>query len=442
MFNSKYFALVMATAVLIFGAQSMFAQNTAPVRGSLKMQKKDGTQVPVPDALIEVYRTDLSKGALPSNKTDKRGEFAFVNFQLGYSYALAFSAPGMSPIVKTVKPGQDDVNVIANEGDGRKPTEEEVRAYVARVNTPGSDAEAKKQATKEDEEYQKKLAAYNAEKKKAEDANKIESESLKDGAAAFQAKNYDLALEKFDAGYQADPDFEGSAPIFLRNKSLCYRERALATYRESLNGDAAAKAAAMEKVKSDFAQATASLDKASDLLDKAAAGTDVNLQNSVKQTRMDASREYVVLDGLIAKLALDPAKTADAQSRLDKYLPLETDEARKESTLMTWANYMRESGQTKQAIYAYRIILEKTPDSMDAMAGIGLSLFAEGAAASPENKDQEQEGMNYLQKFADGAPDSHPLKTSVKESLDYLKNTAKLTPQKVTPTKAPPKKKP
>src|SRR5262249_41294346 len=132
MFNSKYFTLVLATAVLIFGAQAALAQNTAPVRGVLKMTKKDGTQVPVADELIEVYRTDVSKGSLPSNKTNKKGEFTFINFQLGYSYALSFSAPGMSPVVQTVKPGQEDVNILANEGDGRKPTEDEVRAFVAR----------------------------------------------------------------------------------------------------------------------------------------------------------------------------------------------------------------------------------------------------------------------------------------------------------------------
>ena len=83
--------------------------------------------------------------------------------------------------------------------------------------------------------------------------------------------------------------------------------------------------------------------------------------------------------------------------------------------------------------------MEKNPTSMDAMAGLGLSLFNEGVSTVPENKEEEQEGLNLMQKFADTAPDTHPLKSSVKDAVDYLKNTAKLAPQKVA---APPKKKP
>ena len=81
------------------------------------------------------------------------------------------------------------------------------------------------------------------------------------------------------------------------------------------------------------------------------------------------------------------------------------------------------------------------PDHPEAMAGLGLTLFAQGAAASPEDKSLEQEGLNYMQKYTEIAPVSSTdsqnlkeLKQSIKETVDYLKNQQKMTPQKVPAT--------
>lgn len=434
MFRKYYFNLVsIALVTLAFGATA-FGQ-TAPVRGEVKLKKQDGTVVPFANATVEAYRTDIDKGKMPAAKTNKKGEFNFVGFQLGQTYALAVSGEGIGPeIYPNIKAGRDDIVIEVREGDGKQWTEEEVRrALKAAAANPGG-GEMTAAQKKEQDELKRKNDEIIKQNEKARDTNKIVNAALKDGSAAFQAQNYDLAIAKFDEGYMADPEFEGSAPVFLTSKGLVLRERGIAGFRLAASGDASAKAAAFDKAKADFAQAIDALEKSLAILEKAPAG-DASVQAGIAKNKIDALKNYVILHGAMAKMRLDPAKTQESVPILDRYIAAERDDQKKLPIIMNWANYMREAGETKNAIHAYRIILEKSPDNIDAMAGIGLSLFAEGVGAVPENKEEMQEGLNFMQKFADTAPDTHPLKASVKESVDYLKNTAKLAPQKVTTTK-------
>ena len=439
MYRKSLFSFLCVSAICLAGHVGVLAQSTAAVSGTVEFEKPDKTREPIAGALVEVYRTDIKSG-FPSTKTNKKGEFRFAGMQLGATYAFSVSAPNCAPAVyPNVRAGQEKLLVTLGPGDGRILTEAEARNALSVILKPGGDTkEMSAEDKKAQEEYDKKLKANQEARKKAEDANKIINEALKEGAAAFQVQNYDVAIAKFDEGYNADPEFEGSAPVMLTNKGVALRERGIATYKTSAGGDSAAKMAALEKAKPDFAQAIAAFQRAIEIVEKAPAG-DAKMQNDLAQNRTNALRGYVVTQGVMAKLLIDPEKVADAVPILDKYIAAETDEVKKLPVLLNWANYMRESGATKIAIHAYRHILEKSPDNIDAWAGIGLSLFAEGVGSIPENKEQMQEGLNFMQKFADGAPDTHALKVSVKESVDYLKNTAKLAPQKVPVT---PKKKP
>src|SRR5690242_15182136 len=99
MSTSKYFSIVLAIAVFVCGAMSTSAQ-TGAVRGVVKVHKADGTEIPVADAVVEPFRTDITKGSLPAAKTNKRGEFSFVGFQYGQTYALAVSGAGIAAVVQ------------------------------------------------------------------------------------------------------------------------------------------------------------------------------------------------------------------------------------------------------------------------------------------------------------------------------------------------------
>lgn len=141
---------------------------------------------------------------------------------------------------------------------------------------------------------------------------------------------------------------------------------------------------------------------------------------------------------------VDVSRTAEAAKVFTEYIALETDPARKLQAQMNLGDIMRLSGDFDKAAEAYREVLVTKPDHPEAMAGLGLSLFASGAAESPENKEKEQEGLNFMQKYTEIAPvaETDPpnvreLKKSVKEAVDYLKSQ-KMAPQKVAPTRKKP----
>jgi tetratricopeptide (TPR) repeat protein len=415
----------------------VFAQY--PARGTVTLVQADGTKVPVADALVEAYRTDIDSGSMPGVKTNKKGEFVFA-MPTGRKYTLTVSGTGIAPaIARNISGGMDNVDIIVYPGDGRRFTEEEARSQIKAGTdlTPKNDEEAKKA----NEEYQKKLAKYNEEKAKAENTNKVVNDSLKAGDEAFKAKNYDLAISKFDEGINADPNFEGSAPILLNYKGVVLKQRGFEAYQHAAK-DASVKEAEMAKAKADFLASIAAYDQGLKVIDaagkldgadKAAGGVDAaNLAKSKYNLLSNAVESY----RLIVRTKADISKAKDAGPLFEQYFVAETDPAKKLSARLVLADMLREAGESEGAIAAYRVVLESSPDNPDALAGIGLSLFNVGV--SEDNKPKMQEGLNYMQKFADTAPDTHPLKASVKDAVDYLKNEQKLAPQKSTA----PKKKP
>ena len=433
MLSKKYFVFLTAVALFLTGSFAAFAQ-TAPVRGKVELKKADGTVVPVMNAVIDVYRMD-AKGKLPSGKTDKKGSFAFAGLPLGQVFAMSISAPGIrADIFPNVKAGADGLTFTVSEGDGKILTEDEVRAALAgsgTANTQQAPPQESEEAKKAKAENEKQVAEVTAKNKKIEGATAIITAALKDGTTAFEAKNYDLAIAKFDEGFNADPDYAGTAPVLLNNKALALRLRGFDAYKQSTT-DAANKASLMEKAKNDFSASADASQKALDILK--AAAPDAALQKSYDANKYNALANLTENYRLMILTKADQTKTKEANIAFVEYIAAEPDAAKKSKAQLQLGDIMREAGDSENAITAYRKVLETTPDSADAMAGLGLSLFNVGV--STDNKTQMQEGLNFMQKFADTAPATHPLKASVKDAVDYLKNEEKLTPQKVvTPGK-------
>ena len=440
MFRTRINGIIVGLGAVLLFSVGALAQ-TAPIRGVVKTVKADGTKVPVEGALVEPYRIDIDSGKSPSAKSDKDGNFSFAGFPANNKYVLSVSAPGMYPtLTPTITPGTENIEVIMRAGDSKVLNEAEVRAAAKQAPKGGSIApEADKK--KADEEYQKELAKYNENKKKAEDTNKIVNDALKAGDEAFKAKNYDLALSKFDEGINADPDFEGSAPILLNYKGVTLKQRGFEAYQRGAK-DPAVKDAEMAKAKADLLASIEAYERGIKILDsvntmdaaaKAAGGADAaNLAKSRYNLLSNSVESY----RLVVRTKADVSKAKDAGPMFEQYFLVETDPAKKLSARLILADILREAGESEGAIAAYRVVLETTPDNPDALAGIGLSLFNVGV--SEDNKPKMQEGLNYMQKFADTAPDTHPLKASVKDAVDYLKTEQKLAPQKTTTTKKKP----
>src|SRR5687768_10149564 len=116
MSRKNFLTLIFAVTLIAVAGTQVSAQN-APVRGEVKLQKADGTTVPLADAVVDAYRTDIDSGKLPEAKTNKRGEFSFVGFPLGQRFVLAVSAPGVGPRIQPeIKAGMERIVIIVNEG--------------------------------------------------------------------------------------------------------------------------------------------------------------------------------------------------------------------------------------------------------------------------------------------------------------------------------------
>ena len=129
---------------------------------------------------------------------------------------------------------------------------------------------------------------------------------------------------------------------------------------------------------------------------------------------------------------VDTSMGDKAETVLTEYIAMETDPAKKAAAQLTLGDVMRETGNFDKAVTAYKAVLAASPENMDATAQLGLTLVALGTSVDPPNKEQLQEGLNYMQKFADAAPDTHKYKNDVKQMVEYLKTEQKLTPQKTT----------
>lgn len=434
MFRKSFISFLFLTAVVALGTINLFAQD--PVRGIVELQKADGSLERVADAVVEVFRIDIKTGAR-SAKTNKKGEFVFVGLMFGGSYALSASAPNCAPsIVTDIKPGQENVKITLSPGDGRKWTEAEVRKAAADDGKAGGGTSEPTAAEKKAQEDQAKANSENdAARKNAEDTNKNINTLLKDGIAALDAKNYDVAIAKFDEGYRADPDFEGSAPVLLTNKGEALKQRGTIAFNSRNTGTDVEKAAAMQKARDDFKQAAAAFEKAIEILEKAPAAADPAAQKRLTTSKVRALERYVVLHGPMAMAAADPAKTREAMVLFDKYRVAETDDALETPVIVAWAKAMGLAGESKNAIHAYRLLLEKKPDDLDAMYGLGSALWVNGVGVDPANEAEVQEGVNLLQKFVDAAPDTHPGKANAKENIEYLKESTKVVPKKTAPAK-------
>ena len=234
MFRKSLISLLIFGALLVVGRVSVYAQ-FAPVSGTVELQKADGTREPVAGALIEVFRTDV-KGGFPSVKTDKKGSFGIAGMMLGATFVFSVSAPGAAPTIHSnVRAGQEKILITMVPGDGGKFTEEQIRkGGVAAAKSGGQPAELTAEQKKAQAEYDSQVKEVTSKNEKALKTNEIIARAIKEGNDAFEAKNYDLAIAKYDEGIAADPSFVGSAPTFHINRGIVLTTRAVETYNKTV----------------------------------------------------------------------------------------------------------------------------------------------------------------------------------------------------------------
>ena len=428
--RSYVLSSLVAVAVLLCASAVVSAQ-TGQLRGSVKLVGADGNAAPVPNALVDVWRTDIAGDY--HTKSDKKGEWIFAGLPYTGVYVVSVSAPGAAPASRAgVKAGREiQVDLVLTAGDGKKLTRDEA---VAAGNSGGpksggssnggggGESAAEKAKAAEMAKENEKIMAAN---KKIEGANQIIGDAFKAGNAALIAKNYDEAIKQYDVGLAADPEHPG-APSLLTNKSSALRSRAVEKYNAAIQSkDEAARTSGVEAAKGDFKASADAANQAVELIKKQPAATDPEEQKQqttnkyfALSSRAEAMRFFVT--------KVDPLKVDDGIAAYQEYMAVETDPAKKAAAQKSLAQMLLDAGAADKAVVEFQKILAGKPDDPDANLGLGLALFSSG------DKAKYQEAANYLQKFVDKAPDDHKFKADAKAVLAELKSTENVVPEKTT----------
>ena len=444
----RYIYGALAVAVLVASVSLTAFAQVGELRGHVWIQQADGQKVPLADAQIDVFRTDMS--AKYNTKTNKKGEFVFAGLPFVGTYVVAASHPTAAPgWMPGVKAGRDiPVEITVTPGDGKRLTLEEIKAAGGGSTTPVSGGAPEKESAADKakrEELMKKNAEIESGNKKITEANEVIARTFKTGNEALNAaglaskaqnsdeavQKYTAAIAQYDEGLAADPE----QPAILTNKAVALKGRGVERFNSTVRSktlDDAGRNAGLQTAKDDFKAAAEAATKAVTLIKAQPVPTDpqeVQRYNGNKYaallTQAEAMRLYVSKG--------DPTQAEAGLNAFKEYLAAETDPAKKAKGQLDMAQMLLDSGSADKALTEFKAILTTQPDSPEANLGAGLALYASG------DKAKFQEAANYLQHFVEVAPDTNVMKDDAKAILTELKNTEKVTPEK---TKPAPRRKP
>lgn len=440
----RYFYGAIAIAILVASASVTTFAQVGELRGQVFMKQADDQKVPLADAQIDVFRTDIT--GKYNTKTNKKGEFVFAGLPFVGTYIVAASHPTATPNwVPDVKAGRNvPVEITVTPGDGRRLTLDEIKAATsgAASSGEGGGAAASSGESAGDKAKREELLKKNKEiedkNKKITEANEIiartfkaGNEALNAGSLASKANNTDEAVNKFtvavaqyDDGLAADPD----QAALLTNKAVALKARGVERFNAALRSktmDDAARSTALQNAKDDFKAAADAANKAVAKITAQAAPTDMS-----EVARYNANK-YAALLTNAESMRLYVSKVDNSQAdaavmAFKDYIAAELDPAKKAKAQLDMAQMLLESNSAEKALAEFQAILAEKPDSAEANLGAGLAVYATG------DKAKYQEAANYLQRFVDVAPDSNPMKDDAKAILAELKNSEKITPEKTT----------
>lgn len=443
MIGRYFFGALMIATLLAFASMTAFAQ-VGELRGHVWMQQADGQKVPVADAQIDVFRTDMA--AKYNTKTNKKGEFVFAGLPFIGTYVVAASHPTAAPNwVPGVKAGRDiPCEITVTPGDGKRLTFDDIKAAGGGSANPpagggnaGGNSGGESAADKaKREEMLKKNAEIEASNKKITEANEVIGRTFKAGNEALTAAGtasrannsdeavakYTAAITSYDEGLAADPE----QPAILTNKAVALKGRGVERFNAAVRSktlDDNAKNAALQTAKEDFKAAAETSTKAVTLIKAQPVPTEaaeVQRYNANKYAAMITNAESMRL--FVSKA--DPTQADAGLTAYKDYIAAETDATKKAKAQLDMAQMLLDAGAADKALTEFKAILATTPDSPEANLGAGLAVYATG------DKAKFQEAANFLQKFVEVAPDSNPMKDDAKAILTELKNTENVTPEK------------
>ncbi|MBV9210010.1 MAG: hypothetical protein JOZ52_05245, partial [Acidobacteria bacterium] len=300
MYRKHFFISLVAAALMLLGAVSASAQMGA-IRGKILLKQADGTTVPVPDAVIDIYRTDMP-GKFENIKVNKKGEYTVLGLAIVGKYVMAVSAPNASPKIRTnFKPGQDvSLDVTLDPGNGQRYTMEEAKAFAAGDKASGGTGPSSEDVAK-NEELKRKNAEIIESNKKIENINTLYNNAFKNGNLALSAgqeatkaqrmdeaeAKYTEAIAKYDEALIADPTHPG-APALMTNKAGALNARGVTRYNAAFKLEGDARNAGLDAAKKDFKEAAEVATKSVQMIKEQAAPTDPAEAKNYESTKFNA----------------------------------------------------------------------------------------------------------------------------------------------------------
>src|SRR5688572_20007007 len=243
----KYFLAPIAVGMLIAFAAIPTVAQVGELRGTVSMQQADGSKVPLADATIDVFRTDI-KGDYHT-KTNKKGEFVFAGLPFVGEYTIVASHPTAKPnFISKFKVGRQIMaDITVTPGDGKKLTLEDTKNIAPSGPAAGTGGSAPSESAADRakrEEMAKKNAEIESSNKKITESNEVVNRTFKAGnealtaaSAASKAKNpaeaiqrYTDAIAQYDQGLAADPE----QPALLTNKAVALKGRAIDRFNSTI----------------------------------------------------------------------------------------------------------------------------------------------------------------------------------------------------------------
>ena len=284
---------------------------------------------------------------------------------------------------------------------------------------------------KKNEELEKQIKETEANNVKSKEFNESINKSLAEGNKAFTDKNYDLAVSKFEEGYNASPTFLGSAPGFLNNRGIALGSRAVDYHNKGVQNKET-RAANYAKANEDFNSGIDSFYESWTLLKNASEADKAAYSNYQSNKMLALSGARNIIGYTVQTEKVNPEKLDKVKELLGEYLKAESDKAKKSEAEILLADYYRGAGNFDMAITEYRKVLSSSPKEPGALFGLGISLVSTGYNDDGTiKKDRLQEAANTLSRFVDVAPAASKKQlTDAKNTLNELKDGNGISPKK------------
>jgi tetratricopeptide (TPR) repeat protein len=386
MLRKIYFVPILFIGLFIIGSITVSAQAT--IGGTVTMKKADSEEkVPVAGAKVDCYRLDIKQGCR-SAETNKKGEFLFLGIPYSAKVVLVVSGEGLNPVYfPNVPAGTEDVEIEVLKGNGEVLTEEAVREALEKAVPVSGEltAEQKAELAKREAEIAK-IEANNA---KIEEKNKLRVQYLEEGNAAFNKKDWDLAITKFEDGYKIDPEYLGSAPVFLNNKAQALKQRTVDNYNEAVKS------------------------KDKNMINKARADSIKDFTEAL----VSANKSYLMNKNAKPAEIIDATKTKETVKLSEAIVK---DIFRIMSIMnITLASNLTTEEDATTAVSLYQTSLKMLPDNPDVIAGLAMALYS--SAEFKGNKEEKKASLDFWNQYKKVAPKDHSQQATADGMIEFLK---------------------